>query len=582
MKKKVIVILMTIAMISTLFVGCSGNDKDKATNGDNSATTAAATKAPAADSTVATVAPKDIKEFTAFFSVEGAEINDDNEIQQKIAEITGAKCKETWLTGQTQEEAIGMLIAGGEYPDFIEGGDSTSQLVDAGAYIALDEYWDDYPNIKNFWPEEQWNKLKGDDGHIYYIPQFGNANVKATDTQQNGEAFWLQTRVLKWANYPKIESLDQLFELLENYTAANPTMADGTPVIPYEILTDDWYYFCLENPPLFLDGYPNDGSVIVDPKTFLVSDYNTTPTAVRYFKKLNEEYSKGIIDPEFMTMSHDQYIEKISSGRVLCMVDQHWDFQTGEDSIKSLGLNDCTYVPLGITIDPGMKEQYYTTTVQFNVSSGLGITTSCKDIKGALQFVNDLLSPEVTTLRSWGIKDVDYNVGADGLYTRTQKMRDDAVNADYKASHLCTYSYFPNYEGMNLDGINAATPDRQPSEFFAGLKPEVQECLTAYGAQTYIEMLDFNAIATMDAPWFPMWTKSNAMTTDTEGGMAWTNMGETKHEFLPKVVIAKNFDSAWEEYMKEYKACKPENFLAEMQTEVYDRIKLVTGKDVRP
>ena len=39
----------------------------------------------------------EVKEFTAFFAVPGTEINDDNEIQQKIAEITGAKCKETWL-----------------------------------------------------------------------------------------------------------------------------------------------------------------------------------------------------------------------------------------------------------------------------------------------------------------------------------------------------------------------------------------------------------------------------------------------------------------------------------------------------
>ena len=51
-----------------------------------------------------------------------------------------------------------------------------------------------------------------------------------------------------------------------------------------------------------LDGYPNNGSVIVNvddgmdkPK---VVDYNTTDTAKAYFAKLNEEYYKGILDPE--------------------------------------------------------------------------------------------------------------------------------------------------------------------------------------------------------------------------------------------------------------------------------------------
>ena len=58
----------------------------------------------------------------AFFAVPGSEINDDNEVQQIIAEKTGVKVKETWLTGQTAEEAIGTLAAGDEYPDFICGG----------------------------------------------------------------------------------------------------------------------------------------------------------------------------------------------------------------------------------------------------------------------------------------------------------------------------------------------------------------------------------------------------------------------------------------------------------------------------
>ncbi len=37
-------------------------------------------------------------------------------------------------------------------------------------------------------------------------------------------------------------------------------------------------------------------------------------------------------------------------------------------------------------------------------------------------------------------------------------MRTNASDPAYKASHLCTYSYFPNYSGMSKDGINAATP----------------------------------------------------------------------------------------------------------------------------
>lgn len=514
-----------------------------------------------------------IKEFTAFFAVPGSEINNDNEVQALIAEKVGAKCKETWLTGQAASEAVGTLIAGGEYPDFIDGSDATQQLYDAGALIAIDEYWDDYPNIKNFWSPQQWDMVRRDDGHIYWIPQFGRVNQTATTTIPD-EAFWIQTRVLEWDNYPKIETLDEYFDLIERYQAANPTMADGTPNIPYTILCDDWRYFCLENPPQFLDGYPNDGSVIVDTDTMQIVDYNTTPTAKRYFAKLNEEFKKGIVDPESFTQTYDEYIAKLSTGRVLGMVDQYWDFgYTVTDALKQAGLNEqgCDYVPLGVTIDKGIHNRWFTGGSIMNSANGLGITVSCKDIPGAMKFINDLLEPEITTLRSWGVKDVDYMVGDDGLFYKTQEQRNQTSDTAYKASHICSYSYFPNYVGMNLDGKNSATPDTQPGEFYDGLSEDVKKCFDAYGVQTYVQMLGVNDIP---GPWFPMYSHSNNMTTATPGGVAWAKMGEIKHEYLPKVVLSDDFESAWNEYLGVYATAKPEDFLAEMQTELDNRMAL--------
>ena len=52
-----------------------------------------------------------IKSFTMFTAMPGSEINDDNDVMNIIAEKTGAKLKETWLTGQTDAEAIGTIIA---------------------------------------------------------------------------------------------------------------------------------------------------------------------------------------------------------------------------------------------------------------------------------------------------------------------------------------------------------------------------------------------------------------------------------------------------------------------------------------
>lgn len=50
-------------------------------------------------------------------------------------------------------------------------------------------------------------------------------------------------------------------------------------------------------------------------------------------------------------------------------------------------------------------------------------------------------------------------------------------------------------------------------------------------------------------------------------------MGEVKHEYLPKVVMASDFDSAWEEYMGVYNNCNPQAFIDEMQAELDRRIE---------
>ncbi len=547
LKKSVILFLM-IVLAALMVVGCN---KGKKTGGGSG----------------------EIKEFTAFFAVPGNEINDDNVVQKAIAEKTGVKVKETWLTGQTAEESVGVIIAGEEYPDFIDGGDGMQQLYEADALVALDDYLDDYPNIKDYFTEEEWDRLRQDDGKIYWIQQFGNIYGEEKPTIHNGEAFWIQTRVLEWADYPEIRTMDQYFDLIKAYNEANPTMEDGTENIPYTILCEDWRYFCLENAPEFLDGYPNDGSVIVDPDELKIIDYNTTPTAKVYFGKLNEEYHNGIVDPESFTQTYDEYIAKLSTGRVLGMIDQWWNFAYDvNDSLKEQGLDEqgCNYIPLPITISEDVKNQWYTSGGTLNVASGLAITTSCDDVEGALQFLDDMLSQEVHDLRFWGIEGEDYMVGDDGMYYLTEEQRIKKSETAYKASNICNYSYFPQYDGTSRDEKNAMKPEFQPKEFYDSLGDDIKRCFDGYGVKTYVEMLGINE---SPGPWYPMYSHSNNMTTGTPGGVAWNKMGEVKHQYLPRVVMADDFETAWEEYLVEYNGTNPQDFLDEMQEELERRIE---------
>ncbi|MBP5299197.1 MAG: sugar ABC transporter substrate-binding protein, partial [Lachnospiraceae bacterium] len=491
----------------------------------------------------------------------------DNEIAQMIADKWGVKVKETWLTGQTASEATGTLIAGGEYPDFIDS-DEMNLLIDADALVPLDDYIDQYPEFRDTWfTPEEWDKFRQPDGHIYWINPFGNTMGESKATTHNDEAFWIQVKVLEWAGYPKIETMDQYFDVLEGYIAEHPTMEDGTENIAYTILCEDWRYFCLENAGQFLAGYPNDGSVIVNKSTMTIEDYNTSEDTKLYLKKLNEEYNKGFVDPESFTQTYDEYIAKLSTGRVLGMVDQWWDFAyTVNDSFKQTGLDEkgCNYVPLGLTTKPGMENRWHTYDDTVNQASGIAITTDCKDPDKAFKFLVDCaMDQELHDLRFWGVEGVDYTVDANGLYERSPEQRQNWADTSYQASHRCQYSYFPQWHGTSRDGKNANKPEEQPSEFMNDMAQPLKDCFNAYGVTTYPQMI--GSVVETNGPWFPMYSYSNNFTTETPGGVAWAKMGEVKHEWLPKVVMAKNFDDGWNQYMDVYNACKPEDFLSEMQ-----------------
>ena len=206
-----------------------------------------------------------------------------------------------------------------------------------------------------------------------------------------------------------------------------------------------------------------------------------------------------MISPETFLDTYEEYLDKLSTGAVLGMVDQRWQFyyaiQTAYDSgnLRSYG---CDYVPLPITIDKKVKNQWHTArSAELDTASGLSITISCEDPEGAMQFVNNLLDPEITKLRFWGEENLDYSIDENGIFYLNEEQGVRVNDRKLKKTHFCTYSYFPRSEGMLSDGINAFSPENQPVEFWKSQPRDIQECFEAYGVTNYVDMLGRN-----DAP----------------------------------------------------------------------------------
>jgi putative aldouronate transport system substrate-binding protein len=105
-------------------------------------------------------------------------------------------------------------------------------------------------------------------------------------------------------------------------------------------------------------------------------------------------------------------------------------------------------------------------------------------------------------------------------------------------------------------------PSEQTSVFQANLSEPLIRCFDAYGAENYIDML---GSVNKAGPWYPMYSKSSVMTTSSPGGMAKKLQDDLKHQQIPILIRATDFDLAWAEYMDLYEDTKPEDFIAEMQ-----------------
>lgn len=474
----------------------------------------------------------------------------------------------TWdiLVGE-KDQKIGLMIASGDYPDLVNI--ESPKFIEAGAVIPLEGLIEQYaPNIKKHYAS-CWDKITEDDGHIYCLPNYGVIDNRWQSQHYNDSAMWLQKEVLKEFGYPKIQTMDEYFDIIERYVKKYPTI-DGMPTIGFSILTYDWHDFCLCNPPNFLAGYPNDGNGCVDPVT---KKYQVTwymDCSKQWFKKLNEIDKKGLLDRACFTENYDQYIAKLSAGRVLGVHDQFWQFQSSDFALKTENKNNRTMCPLPIVLDKSIKPQYRNQPLP-NLQRGYGISIKCKDPVRVIRFLDAQLEEENQRILQWGFEGVDYHLAADGTPYRTPEQRRNFEDETWKLKNLARLwiENAPKMEGSFSDGY--ATDFTQiPSEFAESAKPEDIELWKAYNVASYAELMDYNPPA--NQVWFPMWQIEPE--SGSEEDVALKKCKDLYAKYLPRVILCKTeeFESVWAEYCKALQDAGIGKYEAFMQKKLDERI----------
>ncbi len=507
------------------------------------------------------------RKYSVFIGDSTEEPSVDNKILARMKDELGCEFDFEYLAGNLDEK-LGVMIAGGEYPDLVMG---DTRLIQAGALIPLDEYINetDYPNLyKHLEPIKK--RAAYDDGHIYILPNYGRYYGEKRDGGYYGPAFWIQKRVLVDAGYPEIKTLDEYFKLIEDYVAKNPT-TDGMPTIGYEILTSPGREYVMTSPAGYLSGSPNDGAVIVDQKTYKASIYADSPNAKKYISMVRDMNEKGLVDPETFTQSLDQYLAKISSGRVVALFDQRWNFQTAETTLHTMGHDEYQYAPVVPVLDEGTEPWYRDDSV-VNAQNGFGISTSCKDPEGLLKFLDSIMSEEWQKYLQWGEEGVDYMVDDNGMFYRTQEQRDEQDSPEWKAANKINafYGLLPKIEGEYSDG-NGSSAGYQPDEYFAGLSEYDQKFFTSYGKKAWIDFLNPRR---ENPPYYPAWQID--LVDGSDAAFANQKLTDLAVTYVPQMIMSatdKDFESLWKKYTDEIKNTNVKAYLDRINEQIEWRIE---------
>ena len=279
--------------------------------------------------------------------------------------------------------------------------------------------------------------------------------------------------------------------MIKDYLAASPTTDDGLERIGITLSASDWHWLItVGNPAGFIaDGAPDNGQWIVNENNEGIYKFRSDKER-EYFRWMCRMYNEGILDPEFATQTHEDYIAKLASGRVVAIFDSDWDYLDAEKVLKSDGKLGSTYAGIPLTMDADTKcaslmYQGLTT------GTGVGITTSCKDPVAAIKFLDFLCSDEGQVLNKWGIEGVNYFLDEDGHRYRTEEeIKESQENQDYaKNTGVGFHNYpFPTYGDGILDPSGSTYTTTSKQAVIDEYNEEERAAVEAWGVELLVDM----------------------------------------------------------------------------------------------
>ncbi|MGI2295088.1 extracellular solute-binding protein [Paenibacillus sp. GXUN7292] len=329
--------------------------------------------------------------------------------------------------GGAPEEKLNTMIVGNDLPDviFTDRGAVVERLIKAGKLVALDEYYDKYPNFKKYVKESTFNLLRSEDGKIYQIPNWYTAGTF-------GNGGWMVNKdIYNELGGPKLETFDDLYDYLLQVRDKYPN------VVPLEVGEkgaglDIMYGGFKENATshdIGLKGYP-DGDKLVS-----IFEDQAYKELVLYINKL---FRERLITQDALQQTQDAVKEKVNTGRVAVMIESNITTYGAEGHRALTNANpDSGYEIIWPIRKAGLdKDKIFVSgfeSLGWNVNV---ITTEAKDPEAIFAYYDWITGPEGQKVLFFGPKGLFWDEeNADGspipneayktgdVNERTEKMR---------------------------------------------------------------------------------------------------------------------------------------------------------------
>ncbi|MFC3798935.1 hypothetical protein [Cohnella sp. GCM10012308] len=320
-------------------------------------------------------------------------------------------------------DKLNLMLASGDVPDVLEfenvegAVEIAKKMGESGLVISLDDWLAKYPDLLANHDKAYDDAVYRDkDGKMYVLPinLAAKKGVQLADVGPIVRGDWL-----KQVGMSAPKTTDELYEVLKAFKDKIPDV-NGKKIIPAtfdvfrQYIADAWTKSWVK--------FGEDGK--------LDSYQFTNPDIEGYMVFMNKLYREGLLDPEMLTQQSDQYMEKLSSGRVGYSVRIYWDMDTVNKALKA-NSPETRFVPAPpLTVTGSSVQPVYANPSDRSFNSLVISAKFAKDpanVERLMEFLNWSASPEGTQMLRYGEEGKYYVKNAEGLLEKTDEANKESA-----------------------------------------------------------------------------------------------------------------------------------------------------------